>query len=67
MYNVPKDLTWEHFMHNTYQEGCSECYSENRIIQAKKTVSFNELYPEGRTQNALSKLDFGEHNRNPLE
>lgn len=39
-----KDFEWEHIMHNTYQENCSECYSENRIIKAHKTVNKPEVY-----------------------
>jgi len=29
----------EHQFHETYDEKCSTCYSENRLIQAHKTVN----------------------------
>ena len=32
------DLYWEHFQHTTFQKDCSECYSEKRLINAKRTV-----------------------------
>ena len=34
---MKNDLTWEHLQHNTFQEGCSDCYSENRLVKAKVT------------------------------
>lgn len=36
----------EHKMHHTFNPHCSTCFSENRLIQAKRTV-------DNRLQNAL--------------
>ena len=38
------DLVWEHPVHNTYQEGCYECHSENRIMKAHGVVNKPEVY-----------------------
>lgn len=37
-----QDNWQEHILHTAYDPKCSTCYSENRIIQAKKTVVSNE-------------------------
>jgi hypothetical protein len=60
-------LTSEHLagFHDKVTEGCYECWREQRIISAKKTV--DAIYPDGRNQHALDRLDYGEHNRNPLD
>ena len=52
--------------HNTYQEGCYECHREARLIKAKQTVAWDNLYPNNsRNQNAISRSDFYT-NKNPL-
>jgi len=48
------DLVWEHPTHNTYQEGCYECWNENRLLQAKKTVTSN--IPRGYDNEGYPKL-----------
>jgi hypothetical protein len=40
---MEKDLEWEHIQHNTYQEGCSECYKENRLIKSYNTINPPEV------------------------
>lgn len=40
-----RDNYREHELHAKYDENCSTCYSENRLIKAKKVVASN--YPEG--------------------
>ena len=31
---IKKDLAFEHSQHNTFQEGCSTCFSENQAVRA---------------------------------
>jgi len=33
------DLYQEHFAHDTFEEHCSDCFKENRILQARKIVN----------------------------
>ncbi len=43
----------EHQFHNTYQGDCSTCFKENRLIKAKRTISWGDLYQDGRNESAL--------------
>lgn len=52
-----KDLYWEHLQHNEYEEKCSECYRENRIIKAKRIVMSD--YNEGLTNEAKMRNPWG--------
>lgn len=54
--------------HQSFHNDCSECFRENRLLKARVTVNrdWEKLYPDGRNQHALDRLDYGEHNRNPL-
>lgn len=57
------------FYHQSFHSDCSSCFRENRLLKAHTTVNsdWEKLYPEqGRNQHALDRLDYGEHNRNPL-
>lgn len=38
-----QDLFWEHSAHDTFQEKCSDCFKENRIIQAHKIVTHEDI------------------------
>lgn len=63
-----KFLASEHMagFHDKVTEGCYECHREQRIIKAKCVCNdWNLLFPEGRTQHALDRLDY--HFKNPLE
>lgn len=53
--------------HKTFTEGCYECAKESRLISAKRVVNRNwdNLYPQGRNEQALSRLDFN-IDKNPL-
>lgn len=57
------DTYAEHLFHDTYQEGCSECWAENKLLKAH---NWDHLYPEGRNQHALSRSDYST-NPNPLD
>ena len=60
MENETLDLEKEHQFHSEYTEHCSTCWSEARLINAKKTVDsrWEDLYPDNsRNQHALSHLD----------
>lgn len=61
--NVHNDLCWEHFQHNTYEKDCSECYSEARLLRAKRIVGKTEL---GTNIRRGVEEDI-ERNPNPLE
>lgn len=55
---MEKDLYQEHSQHNTYQEDCSTCYSENKTLKNSE-VDYNAMmknkygsnYPAGVNPN----------------
>lgn len=45
-----RDNYREHAIHETYDENCSTCYSENRIIKTFKEVNKPERYESNLSQ-----------------
>lgn len=67
MENEVIDNYKEHSLHQSFHADCSDCFVEKKATLATREQMWNKLYPDNsRNQHAISRLDYGEHNRNPI-
>ena len=66
---IKNDMWHEHQQHDTYKEGCSECYKQARLIKSWSIVNVPQEIHE-HNESALRGGLFGNTSpwdRNPLE